>query len=323
MKNHNLSQIPDGFRDRFFESAEKKRRIEFQIEKIFKKNGYSPVILPTVEYSSVFLQGLGEENLNRMFQFFDSQGNLLALRADPTCSLARLVCTKLSSRSLPLSLFYITSVFRKGEPFAGKLNEFTQAGAELIGTNSIEADFEAISLALEILESFDSLSYQINMSHSGFIDGFLSEMALEQESYKALYELLRNRQKAELEKHLERIPLSPEKRTFLSELQGMIGGGQILEHACSLDLNDLSRQALCYLKQINAMLEKYRSNVVFDMGLVKKFDYYTGIIFKIFARQSRFPVGGGGRYDRMLKKFGRDLPAVGFSLIVDRFEEVL
>jgi len=323
MRDSNLSQIPEGFRDRFFESAEKKKAIEFQIEKIFRNNRYSPVILPTVEYSSVFLQGLGEENMNKMFQLFDSQGHLLALRADPTCSLARLVCKKLYHRSLPFRLFYITSVFRKGEPFAGQINEFTQAGVELIGVNSIEADFEAISLALEVLNSFNSLSYQINMSHSGFLDGLLAEMALDDESYRALYGLFRNREKTELEKFLARVPLSRDKKKFLIELQGKIGGEEILDQACSLELNDLSRQALSHLKKISSMLREYSSSLVFDLGLVKKFEYYTGIIFRIFARQSSFPVGGGGRYDRMLKKFGRDLPAVGFSLIVERLEEIL
>jgi len=323
MRNHNLSQIPDGFRDRFFDTAEKKRKIEIQIEKIFQKNGYSPVILPTVEYSRVFLHGLGEENVNRMFQFFDSQGNLLALRADPTCSLARIVCTKLSNRPLPLRLFYITSVFRKGEPFAGNLNEFTQAGAELIGTNSNEADFEIISLALEILGAFNSLNYQVNLSHSGFIDGFLSERMFAQESIKTLYNLLRNRQNAALKKFLTRIPFSPEKKCFLAELPAMIGGEEILKRASSLELNDLSSQALSYLKQLGTAFKKHKANIIFDLGLVKKFDYYTGIIFKIFSRQSSFPLGGGGRYDRMLKIFGRDLPAVGFSLVVERLEEVI
>jgi len=322
MKLSNFSRLPSGFKDRFFESAEKKKTIEFRIDRVFRNYRYSPVILPAVEFSSVFLQGLGEEQMNKMFQFFDSQGHLLALSADPTCSLARLACGNLATHSLPLRLYYITSVFRKAEPFAGLFNEFTQAGVELIGDPSINADLEILSVVLAVLNSFDSLNYQINLSHSGFLDGLLAEMNLEEESCRTLYELFRSGEKTELEKYLAGIPWRRDKKMFLLELRGKIGGQEMLDQAFSLGLNDISLRALSHMKTVKARLGENNVNLVFDLGLVKKFEYYTGIIFQIFARQSRFPLGGGGRYDELHKKFGRDLAAVGFSLTVDRLEEI-
>jgi len=322
MKVNKLCQVPEGFRDRFFESAKRKKKIESGIENIFVRHGYSPVIPPTIEYSSVFLQGLQEEDFNKIFQFFDYQGNLLALRADPTCSLARLVCTKLNNHPLPLRLYYITNVFRKGEPYAGKLNEFTQAGVEVIGENSIEADFEVLSLATEVMTSFSSQNYQITLSHSSYLEGILSEVSLDPESAQILHKLLKNREKVELEKFLEKLSLPVDKKRALLELPGMIGKEEILKRAYSLTTHQLSRQAISYLRQLTEMFQNHNIKLIFDLGEVKKFDYYSGIIFKIYAQGSSFPIGGGGRYDQLLKRFGRDLPAVGFSLTVERLEEI-
>jgi len=316
----NKFDIPNGFRDLFLESALKRKKIEREIENIFLKKGFNPVIPPTVEFSSVFLQGIGEDGFYKLLQFFNDKGELLSLRADLTCSVARMVCTTLSNLKTPLRVYYISNIFRKVKAENRKFIETTQAGIEIIGDSSIESDIETIELAILIMKKLCGDKFYIILSHSQFLDGLLDEINLyEEERIKAI-EILKKRSKFQWSNFIKNFP--SQIRNKFDNFLDFIGDEKILLKGEEILKNEKSKRAISQLREIYHSMGSKKKYLLFDLAKVKNFDYYTGIIFSITSPKLGFPVGNGGRYDELLKKFGRDLPAVGFSLNIDLLEEV-
>lgn len=321
MDYRNKSNIPNGFRDLFFESALKRKKIEREIENIFIKKGFKPVIPPTVEFSSVFLRGTGEDGFYKLLQFFDENGELLSLRADLTCSVARMVCTTLSNLKMPLRVYYISNIFRKSKVGNGKLIETTQAGIEIIGDSSIDSDIETLSLAISIMRKTCGEKFSIILGHSKILEGFFDEIPLSTEGRKTALKIIQKRSKFQWNDFVRNLQ-KPIKERFESLLD-LIGDEKILLKGEKVFKNEKSAEAISVLRKISRSMGLKKRYLLFDLAKVKNFDYYTGIIFSIISPQSGFTVGSGGRYDELLKKFGKNLPAVGFSLNIDLLEEVI
>ncbi len=321
MSFNNKLTVPEGFRDIFFESAIKRKKIKDKIENFFLKKGFQPVIPPTVEFSSVFLKGIGENGFYKLIQFFDEKGELLSLGADLTCSVARMVCTTLSNFKTPLKVYYISNIFRKVKSNYGKLVETNQAGVEIIGDSSFEADKEILKIAISIMKKLLGEEFQIVLSHASFLDGLFYEISLTPEKRGSLIKIIQNRNKLEwLEFIKEQIP---SLKNNLEDLLDLIGNENVLLKAEKIGKNEKSLQAISDLRKIYHSIGLKKKYLILDLAKVKGFDYYTGIIFSIISHKCGFSVGSGGRYNELLKKFGRDLPAIGFSLNLDLLEEVI
>lgn len=321
MDYRNKFDIPNGFRDLFFESALKRKKIESKIENIFLKKGFKPVIPPSVEFSSVFLQGTGEGGFYKLLQFFDENGELLSLRADLTCSVARMVCTTLSNLKMPLRVYYISNIFRKVKAENGKFVETTQAGIEIIGDSSIGSDIETLRLAISIMRRISGEKFSIILSHSKFLEGLFDEISLSMEEKKSVIKIFQKRSKFQWNDFVKNLQ-TPIKDKFESLLD-LIGDEKILLKGEKIFKNEKSAEAISVLRKISRSMGLKKRYLLFDLAKLKNFDYYTGIMFSIISPKSGFTVGSGGRYDELLKKFGKDLPAVGFSLNIDLLEEVI
>ncbi|MBI3099323.1 MAG: ATP phosphoribosyltransferase regulatory subunit [Planctomycetes bacterium] len=162
------AQLPFGVQDRIFEAAERKRRIEKTLERVFEACGYREVITPTFENYDVFARGMDAGALSRVYRFFDPDGRLLALRADATSAVARLAAGKLAGRRLPIRVRYAANIFRREPPHAGKFAEFTQAGVECLGGRGIGAEVEVLTLAARACRALGLARFQINLGHVGF-----------------------------------------------------------------------------------------------------------------------------------------------------------
>ena len=141
-------QLPYGVADLFFEQSARKSKVEGILERTFDTWSYSEIITPTFEYHERLSAEASPQVREQIYRFLDRDGRMVALRADPTIPIARIVGTKLHDYKLPLRFFYVTNVFRYEEPKAARRREFTQAGVELIGTNGAAADAEVIALAV-------------------------------------------------------------------------------------------------------------------------------------------------------------------------------
>ncbi|MGD9048046.1 MAG: ATP phosphoribosyltransferase regulatory subunit, partial [Anaerolineae bacterium] len=316
------SQIPRGVQDRFLADATRRRRAELAVVRCFARWGYQEIIPPTFEFYDNLSIGARADLKRAMYRFFDPEGYTLALRADFTPQVARMAATKLFDQPMPLRCFYMGSVFRHEEPQAGRKREFTQAGAELIGADTAQADAEIVSLAVATLEALALQGFQVNLGQMAFFRA-LSE-GLAPEALEAIREAIDRKNHARLAQALDEAEVSGRQRDLLSRLPDLSGGPEILEEARALSVNlDWDSRlvaALERLTEIYCLLDAYgvADHVILDLGEVRGMDYYTGITFRGVTPGLGWPIISGGRYDNLIARFGRPLAAVGFGLGIER-----
>jgi len=311
--------IPQGVQCYFGEEVNRRRRVESVLAAIIKMWGFQEIILPFFDYLEDFSFGLGSQLGDKAYRFLDRDGSLLALRPDLTTLVAKTVGTRMNDQSLPIKLFYSGEVFRHEQAGAGKQKEFYQIGLESIGVAEAWADIEVILVAIDCLLHLGVNDFKIALGHVGFFNGIVSGLNLPPERAEAFRRAVDHKDCAWLRREAETLALSPAKKNFLIELPNFAGSREVLDRALTAVENPRSREALLLLSGIHSALETLEmgSFLSFDLGEVRGLDYYTGIVFKIYTRALGFELGGGGRYDELVGKFGWDLPAVGFSFTLD------
>lgn len=317
-----LPKIPYGTKDFLVNEAQQKRLMETTVAEIFAQWGYEEVVTPTFEYGEIFERSSLNE---QAFKFFDRSGNILMLRPDMTVPIARLFCTRLKELPKPIKLFYISNVFRYEQAQAGRQCEFYQAGVELLGTSLPTADAEIVALAVEAMQKVGLDNFKISLGHVDFLNGVIENTNLPEEQKNQIRVLLSKRDLAGLEEYIADIDLKDSVKSFLKEVLFLQGGKELLVRAEMLADNPLSTAALDNLATIYSHLEFYgvADKVNFDLGLIRNFSYYTGMVFETYTGNLGFPICGGGRYDNMTANFGEKAPAIGFSIGIDRLLLVL
>ena len=315
------SQIPNGVQDRFLVEAVRRRQAEAVLRECFIRWGYQEVIPPTFEYYENMSVGASERLRQAMYRFIDRKGRTLSLRSDFTPQIARMAATKLYDRPMPLRCFYVGSLFRYEEPQAGRKREFTQAGVELIGANTAEADAEVVAQAIAALEALNLEGFQINLGQMAFFHALTRDLAAG--ALDAVREAIDHKNSARLEAGLDQAGLDGPRRELLRCLPELVGGPEVLEEAQVLAKDLGSRGALASLErlaQVYGLLQAYGSAdcVIIDLGEVRGMDYYTGITFRGVAPSLGWPLISGGRYDDLIAGFGRSMAAVGFGLGIER-----
>lgn len=312
--------IPRGVQCYFGEEVNRRRKVEAVLAGIMKNWGFQEIILPFFDFLEDFSYGLGSQLGDRVYRFLDRDGSLLALRPDLTTLVAKTVATRMGDHCLPIKLFYSGEVFRQEQAGADRQKEFYQIGLESIGASDTWADVEALLLAVDCLLHLGVEDFKIALGNVGFFAGIVSGLNLSGERADALRSAIDHKDCAWLRKEVDGLNLSNEKRDFLIQLPNYSGGREVLDQALAVVQNARSREALARLTEIQSVIEVLDLGgfLTFDLAEVRGLDYYTGIVFKIYSRSSGFELGGGGRYDNLLAKFGWDLPAVGFSFTLDR-----
>ncbi|KJU72582.1 ATP phosphoribosyltransferase regulatory subunit [Clostridium baratii] len=317
MKNKNI--IPEGSRDLIFNECRKKKIIINILEKTFESFGYDEVITPTVEYYKTF--SIDDECMDeeKIYKFFESSGRILALRPDMTLPIARVVSTKMKEVKTPIRLRYTSNIFRVNRKFGGKKNEYTDLGVELIGVPELDGDIEVLTMALEGFKKLNISNFKLEIGNIKFFNEIFDKSKIKEDEKEKLAELIEEKSLIELEKFLNSLEIEESKRKFLKRLPWLFGDEDILNNDIEFKDDKDVMEAILYLKKINKILKElgYEGNITFDLGMVPGVNYYTGIIFKGYIEGARAPVLSGGRYDNLIKSFGRDLPAVGFSIDVD------
>lgn len=314
------NQIPQGVRDLLPEEAFLKREMETRFSKLFQRWGYQEVVTPTFEHYESLIKGSNWGLEEKLFKFLDRQGQILALRPDMTAPIARFTATRLKESMLPLRLFYLANVFGYIDPQAGRQREYYQAGVELIGSPQGVADAEVIALAVETLKAAGIKNFQLSLGQMDVFNGLMEELKLPEEEIIIVKNLISNKDFVGLEEHLQGQPLSSQDRERLICLTTLHGGPEVIEEARQLIGNPKGALALDNLAQVYQLLEFYgvADKVAMDLGLLRGFDYYTGIVFEGYTTALGFPICGGGRYDKLLGQFGHECPATGFALGIER-----
>lgn len=315
-----IPQVPYGTKDILPTDAALKRTMENQLVRLFLAWGYKEVITPTFEYHETLKAGAPDTADDSSFRFFDRNGRMLALRPDMTTPIARVAVMRMKEYPLPLRLFYLANVFRQEETQAGRQCEFYQAGVELLGAGGVAADAEVVTLAVESLLAAGLTDFQVCLGQVDFISGIMSEAGLDAPTGHKVKQALIERNMVGLAELLEECRMEPGIRQLLQQLPMLHGKKEMLQEIKGQVKNKISQAALDNLAEIYDLLEHYGIDryVMFDLGIIRDFDYYTGMVFETYTTGLGYPICGGGRYDRMAAAFGREQPATGFAMGIER-----
>lgn len=287
--------------------------------------GYRYVVTPSLESVEVLAMGLQSEERRRLFKLVDADGSVLALIGERTVPVARLVAGKLRSSPLPLRLCYAGPALTNDPGRFTRQREAHEAGAELVGASGAVADAEVIAMAIRCLDAAGLRDYQVDVGHSEFFWGLFDGLALPEDMKPAVKSALARRDFVALEGLLDTTPLRSAEQDLLLRFPALRGGGEILEAAGPLVRNRRSERALSELARVQQLLAAHglEACVSIDLGAIRDFDYYSGIIFEAYSPGAGRPLARGGRYDGLLARFGRPAPATGFMIHLDVVGEVL
>ena len=297
-----------GTQDLLFEAARKLRRCEAALCAVFDKGGYAEVIPPAIEGADVF----GQE----AFRALDRSGRLIAMRSDFTAQVARIAATRLAGIS-PLRLYYRGSVVRRGESIFERL----QAGCELVGAAGPEADAEILGLAAASLHGLGLKGARISLGSTGYFSALAKAAGASERLAAALHAAVDRKDLPTLRGLCEReVPPGKPREALLMLAQPPRPQAQAGEMLSRAEALAPSEDALLALRRVSDALSRARdlgAELEVDLGEVRGLGYYTGVVFNLYAAGAPRPVGGGGRYDTLLGRFGDPRPAVGFSLDLD------
>jgi ATP phosphoribosyltransferase regulatory subunit len=296
--------------------------LERAICSVFEGWSYEEIIPPIFDYYDVFTKGWGHEE--QIYRFIDREGNILALRPEFTSLVAKTVATRLASSPKPIRLFYSGEVLRFEKPKGGRQREFAQIGIEHYGGARKTADVEILLVAVEAFQRLGIQSFQINLGSVDFFGGIVDRMELPQERIDELKDVLNIKDQSGLEVLLGNLRIDERRKQILRAVPHLTGGRPVIAEARGLVKNSRSVEALDHLEEIYSIFERLDlgHHLTIDLGEIRGFDYYTGILFRAYVRDLGFEVAGGGRYDGLPAAFGEDTPAVGFSFSLDRLEQI-
>lgn len=319
MKSENLIlETPYGTRDLLPGDAAEMRHMEDMLSRLFRSWGYDEVITPTIEHLETLAPRIPEENA--LFMLLGNKNKLLALRNEMTTPIARLVSSRLKDAPVPLKLSYLGNVFRVEQTQMGRQCEFHQAGVELMGSGTPASDAEIISLAIESVLTCGIKDFQIHMGQVDFLDGMLAYYEVGAEQCKELKSAIERHDIVFMNQLIDALPLSTNDKETMKTLPLMNGKDGLLKQLYDLPLNPQSRSAVDNLAEIYALIKAYgyEAYVRFDLGTIRDFNYYTGMVFEGYSIGLGFPLCGGGRYDHLLTEYGHPMPATGFALGMER-----
>lgn len=317
MKRYDLI-TPEGTRDLLFEECAAVRAVETRLQNIFKSRGYSEVVTPGLEFYDVFNMKSRYFPQETMYKLVDNKARLMVVRPDSTMPIARMAATRLRDQALPIRLCYSQSVYRNKPSMRGRSDEIRQTGIELIGSTSKRAEIEVLANALEVLSSFETEGFRLELGHIGFFKALLENLGCDSDTAENIRSLIEVKNYPALNDLLESIGDTPETRA-LRKLPRLFGGEEVFEEAEKLYSDPKADEAVEELKSIYESISSlgYKGMITIDLGLVNRMDYYTGIVVKGYIEGCGDAVLSGGRYDKLLSEFGYDVPATGFAVNVD------
>jgi ATP phosphoribosyltransferase regulatory subunit len=315
-----LLHTPEGVRDIYNGECLRKIVLQNRLHDVCTLYGYNDIQTPTFEFFDVFNKERGSVPSNEMFKLIDRYGNTLVLRPDMTPAIARSAAKYFSENVLPLKLCYVGNTFiNVSKSYQGKLKENTTIGAELIGDDSIDADFEIISMVIDCMKNAGLTEFQVEIGNVAFFKGLLKEGGISGDDEELLVSLIQEKNYFGVEELLNSLNIDKKIATVLLELPQLFGSVEVLSKATELTSNSDCLAAIDRLIKLYDLLKVTGNDryITFDLGALSNHTYYTGIIFRAYTFGTGEPVINGGRYDKLIGQFGNDKASIGFSITVD------
>jgi ATP phosphoribosyltransferase regulatory subunit len=310
--------IPSGTRDVLPDEMRELRAISERVRAVFDDAGYGEIYTPALEYESE-IERVDLAGARPAYRLFDEQGTVLVLRSDMTVPIARVVATRYASSEPPMRFSYLAHAYRGVRPQRAQAREFLQAGIELIGSPAPEGTAEALGVLCRALDAAGLRDYRVGLGDASLYGRLLDAFAVTADARERILHELVTRDFVGLEREVAATGLGDDEAELLLRVPQLRGGTDVLEAS-----DGPVADALAGMRAVRELLDPAASErVIFDLGLVRDLGYYTGAVFEVYDPALGVPLGGGGRYDDLIGRFGRPLPAVGFALDVERLHIAL
>jgi len=311
-------RIPQGTEAFYLEEAFRHRQLLRRFEDICSSWGYLPAQTPVFDFQDLY-SGLSEIGADASYRLVDRDGDVLVLRSDITLFLARQMGLIIEQSDLPVRVYYGDTILRHEDPNDLSKNEFFQIGAELIGLRGEDADAEVVLLLIEAADTLGStesilhIGSRFLVQHLDPSDAFVGSVA--------------NRDWPEARSILRTNGTSSDRAATILEILRFIGSPDELEskfvalpHLTDEELSEVW-SLISLVRTVGGIVGPDRIRI--DLSEVGEQPYYSGIVFHLYERDSDAPLASGGRYDNLLRHFGHDSPAAGFSIMLRRLQSRL
>lgn len=315
-----LLHTPEGVRDIYNSECAKQLSLQEALRHRIHLYGFHDIQTPTFEFFDIFSKERGTVPSKDMYKFFDREGNTLVLRPDMTPSIARCMAKYFKDETMPVRLCYCGSTFINNSSYQGKLKEITQLGAELLNDDSVEADAEMIALTVDCLITAGLTEFQVEIGQADFFKGLVEEAGFNENEVEQLHILIENKNIFGVEKLVSEKNINEELKHIFLKLPELFGTLDKLKEVRKSLHNERSIRALNRLDQLYQLLKIYgfEKYITFDLGMLSKYNYYTGIIFRAFTYGTGDSIADGGRYDSLIGQFGKNAPAIGMAIVIDQ-----
>jgi ATP phosphoribosyltransferase regulatory subunit len=317
-KNKNFNEkLPSGFRDIFPVEAEERNNIRSSIKQEFELWGYGEIKTPVVEFTKNISEGVGKNWKDKLINFFDFDGSLVSLRTDMTVPIARFTGMRIKKSQLPVRFCYFANSFRRSGLQKGEKREYNQAGLEFIGSDSNLCDVETLLIIVNILNRLVPENFLIGLGDVSITEALYNWFNLNDQGKELIRHNLITKNYVSIREYLFKID-----RVKAEIFLRLIKPEKNIKKIISIlnEINDTKVTKSFYnLENVYKILIELDINKYFiiDLGILRDFDYYTGLIFEAYSSNINSILGSGGRYDRLIRKFGLDVPATGFALDID------
>ena len=309
----NKVQLPFGMQDYLPDDCYNKTKAEKAVCDTFASYGYKRVSTPTLEYADLFTAD-GAMNAKRLFKLTDSDGSLLALRADVTVQICRMYVTSMSG--VQRMYYALDSYEYLSDSNSSRDREFAQTGVELLGDDSAEGELEILTMAADALKASGLKNFTVEIGHVGYFDGLAEQLGLTKEQTQELKTLINKKDMLGTELFFRDNGISDEGKESILSLPSLFGGAAVLSKARKLCSNAKSTRAIERLEYLLGKLDKAGLGKYFsiDLGMVSVNDYYTGLVIKGLSDCVGASILDGGRYDKLCDRMGKHTNAIGFAI---------
>jgi ATP phosphoribosyltransferase regulatory subunit len=309
--------IPSGTRDILPDEMRELSAIVDALKRTFGDAGYGEIATPALEYEDVLARA--DLGARPAYRVVDDHGAVLVLRSDMTVPIARVIATRYATAEPPLRFGYVAPVYRTVRPHRGMSREFLQAGIELVGLPAPDGTAEALTVLCRALEATGLREFRIGIGDASLFPRLLTDAGVDGPARERVMYELATGDLVGMEHELGLLQIDDARAELLLRVARLRGGPELLE-----EIGDAIGEASAGLLALHDRLDpEVARRLVFDLGLARDLGYYTGAVFEVYDPGLGTPLGGGGRYDDLLGRFGRSLPAVGFALRIDDLHQAL
>ena len=308
-----------GFRDFYPDEQAARRQVFDSVRETARAYGFDEVAAPSLETLGLYEVKSGEEIVEETYSFEDKGGRNVTMTPELTPSLVRMYVAREQEMSKPVRWFALPKLWRYEQPQSGRLREFYQPNFDIFGADDVEADAEVIAAADGVLSRLGLTDeYELRVSHRGVVRGVVSTLDVDDEQATTVHRTVDKSERlaeAEIRERLENAGLDNDDVETVASLT-RLGGWDAVDEVLELTDDEETTAAVERLRALDAAVDSYGVDTVFDPSVVRGMDYYTGVVFECFDTEGDLrAIFGGGRYDTLVEEFGGpSTPAVGFGV---------